>query len=134
MAGFGSESGADALFTQNARVGPALAFYLSGHSTTQRYADLCKESHMELVILPQGLFIFYGALVLSCGVGLGTVLGRNLLRRRHAPIPEPPDLLQQRVALLAQELDETVAQLARLTEEREFMRELERPRPKSIAA
>ena len=89
---------------------------------------------MEFVMLPPGLFIFYGALVLSCGVGLGTVLGRNLLRRRHAPIPEPPDLLQQRVALLEQELDETVAQLARLTEEREFMRELVRPRPKSIAA
>ena len=89
---------------------------------------------MEFVILPQGLFIVYGALVLSCGVGLGTVLGRNLLRRRHAPIPEPPDLLQQRVALLEQELDATVAQLARLTEEREFMRELERPRPQGVAA
>ena len=47
---------------------------------------------MEFVILPQGLFIVYGALVLSCGIGLGAVLGRNLLRRRHAPIPEPPAL------------------------------------------
>ena len=37
MAGFGSESVADALFWQNARVGPALAFYLNGHSTTKRY-------------------------------------------------------------------------------------------------
>ena len=89
---------------------------------------------MDFVILPQGLFIFYGALVLGCGVVLGTVLGRNLLRRRQAPAPEPPDLLQQRVALLEQELDHTVTQLARLTEERDFVRELKRPRPQGFAA
>ncbi len=89
---------------------------------------------MDLVTLPQSLFIFYGALVLSCGVVLGTVIGRNLLRRRPSPTPEPPELLQQRVALLEQELDQTVSQLARLTEERDFMRELKRPRTHGVAA
>jgi len=89
---------------------------------------------MDLVTLPQGLFIFYGALVLSCGVVLGTVIGRNLLGRRQAPTPEPPELLQQRVALLEQELDLTVSQLARLTEERDFMRELKRSRTQGVAA
>ena len=37
---------------------------------------------MNFVTLPQALFVFYGTLVLACGVGLGVIIGRNWGRRR----------------------------------------------------
>jgi hypothetical protein len=89
---------------------------------------------MDLVSLPQALFVFYGALVLSCGVGLGVVLGRNLKRRIRANEPEPPEQLQRRVALLEQELEITSGELHRLVDDRQFMRELNRPRDHAAAA
>jgi hypothetical protein len=48
--------------------------------------------------------------------------------------PQPPELLQSRVALLEQELDLTRAELSRLGEDREFMRELRPPRDRVSAA
>jgi hypothetical protein len=32
---------------------------------------------MDFVTIPQGLFVFYGALILGCGAGLGIIVGRN---------------------------------------------------------
>ena len=87
---------------------------------------------MDFVTLPQWLFIFYGALVLCCGVGLGVIAGRN--RKRRPTATEPPELMQRRIALLEQELDLTSAQLQRLLEDREFMRELRPPRARITAA
>ena len=89
---------------------------------------------MDLVTLPQALLVFYGALVLSCGVGLGVVVGRNLKRRVAAGDPEPPEQLQRRVALLEQELDITNGELRRLLEDRSFMRELKPPGDRAAAA
>jgi hypothetical protein len=45
---------------------------------------------MNLVTLPQSLFVFYGALVLMCGVGLGVVVGRNWKRRGAVTEPGHP--------------------------------------------
>jgi hypothetical protein len=89
---------------------------------------------MNFVTLPQPLFIFYGALVLGCGVALGVIAGRNWRRRSIVSDPQPPELLQSRVALLEQELDLTRAELSRLVETREFMRELRPPRDRVAAA
>ena len=55
---------------------------------------------MDLVTLPQGLFVFYGALVLACGGVLGAIIGRNWKRLRAATEPEPPEVLRLRVLLL----------------------------------
>jgi hypothetical protein len=96
--------------------------------------DSFAEQHMEFVTLPQALFVFYGGLVLSCGIALGVVVGRNWKRRPPAGAPEPPELLQNRVALLEQELDITSAELRRLTDDRAFMRELRPPRDSAAAA
>jgi hypothetical protein len=92
------------------------------------------ELQMDFVTLPQGLFIFYGALVLCCGVSLGVIAGRNWKRRPTATEPQPPELMQRRIALLEQELDVTSAQLQRLLEDRDFMRELRPPRARITAA
>ena len=89
---------------------------------------------MDLVTLPQPLFVFYGALVLACGVALGVIVGRNWKRRPVVKDPQPPELLQSRVALLEQELDLTRAELSRFVETREFMRELRPPRDRATAA
>jgi len=89
---------------------------------------------MDLVTLPQMLFVFYGALVLSCGVGLGMIVGRNWKRRQPPSAPQPPELLHRRVALLEQELETTSAELRRLLDDREFMRELRSPRDCAGAA
>jgi len=66
--------------------------------------------------------------VLLSGGMLGIIVGRNVGRRlaRMAPEP-PPELLERRVALLESELDAATTAVQRLTEEREFMRELRRP-------
>ena len=87
---------------------------------------------MELVTLPHALFVTYGGLVLSCGVALGVVVGRSWKRRPPGGAPEP-ELLQNRVALLEQELDVTSAELRRLTDDRAFMRELRPPRGSAAA-
>ena len=87
---------------------------------------------MEFVTVPQALFAFYGGIVLSCGVALGVVVGRNLKRRPPAS-PLEPELLQNRVALLEQELDAATAELGRLTDDRAFMRELRSPRGSAAA-
>lgn len=89
---------------------------------------------MDLVTLPHGLLEFYGALVLTCGVCLGLVVGRNLRRRPPATNPEPPELAQQRIQLLERDLDASRAELERLVDDRDFMRELRRPRSRLDAA
>ena len=83
---------------------------------------------MEFVTLPTGLFLFYGALVLGCGTVLGAIFGRNSVRRALTSPPQPPELIERRVAQLEDEIDAAHAALLRLTEEREFMRELRPPR------
>ena len=87
---------------------------------------------MDFVTLPQGLFVFYGALVLSCGIGLGIVLTRNWARLRGQDSPPPSDLLQRRVALLEEDLDLTDAAVQQLVDEREH--EPRRPRARVAAA
>ena len=77
---------------------------------------------MDFVTLPYGLFIFYGGLVLACGIGLGAVIGRNWPGRRGNS-PPPAELLQRRVALLEEDLDLTDAALQHLIDERERVRE-----------
>ena len=89
---------------------------------------------MDLVTLPQALFVFYGALVLTCGVALGVIAGRRWSRPSSTTTPEPPDLPQQRVTLLELELDQASRELERLLADREYMRELRPPRPRSAAA
>jgi hypothetical protein len=83
---------------------------------------------MDMVMLPQALFIFYGALVLACGVGLGVVVGRQVRRSTTTPKLEPPDDVRRRIALLEEELDLTRHELQRLLDDRQFMRELRPPR------
>ena len=89
---------------------------------------------MDLVTLPHGLLEFYGALVLACGVVLGVVVGRTWKRTPAATDPEPPELLQRRVLLLEKDLDVTRAELERLVDDRDLMRELRRPRTRAGAA
>jgi hypothetical protein len=89
---------------------------------------------MDFVTLPHGLFLFYGGLVLSCGVILGVIVGRNWKRRARGSDPVPPEILQRRVALLEQQLDQTGAELQRLLDDRDFMRELRPPRAAAAAA
>ena len=116
---------------------PAAFFVIAPQQNCGRYADMddsLPEQQMEFVTLPQALFVFYGGLVLSCGIALGVVVGRNWKRRPPAGAPEPPELLQNRVALLEQELDITSAELRRLTDDRAFMRELQPPRDSAAAA
>ena len=87
---------------------------------------------MDFVTLPHGLFVFYGALVLGCGVVLGVVIGRNLRRRPASP---PPDrLLQRRVDLLEEGLDLTDAAVERLVDDRERSRGLRSRRARPAAA
>jgi hypothetical protein len=88
---------------------------------------------MEFVTLPHWLFLFYGALVLACGASLGVIVGRNWRRRPAATEPEPPELLQRRLLSLEQDLDLTRAELERLADDRDFMRELRRPRTQGAA-
>jgi hypothetical protein len=89
---------------------------------------------MDLVTLPQALFIFYGALVLTCGVGLGVIVGRNWKRRSAASEPEPTEALLRRVANLEHELDQATGELQRVLDDRDFMREVRPPRTRDVAA
>jgi hypothetical protein len=89
---------------------------------------------MSLVTLPQALFVFYGALVLTCGVGLGVVVGRNWKRRSTDREPEPPEVLLRRVADLEHELDQATGELQRARDDRDFIRELRPPRTREEAA
>lgn len=89
---------------------------------------------MSFVTLPQALFVFYGALVLSCGIALGIVVGRNWSRRAPTKSPDVQDELHRRVALLEQELEVTGSELRRVINEREFMRDLRSPRDSAEAA
>ena len=88
---------------------------------------------MDFVTLPYGLFVFYGALVLACGIGLGAVIGRNWPRHR-GKVPPPAELLQCRVALLEEDLDLTDAALQQLLDERERVREFRSPHSRDAAA
>ena len=89
---------------------------------------------MNLVTLPQTLFVFYGALVLTCGVGLGVIVGHNWKRRSAASEPEPTEALLRRVANLEHELDHATRELQRTLDDRDFMRELRPPRTRDVAA
>ena len=89
---------------------------------------------MNLITLPQALFVFYGALVLTCGVGLGVVVGRNWKRRRAYSEPEPPEVLLRRVADLERELDRATDELQRALNDHDFIRELRPPRTRDAAA
>ncbi len=89
---------------------------------------------MNLITLPQALFVFYGALVLTCGVGLGVVVGRNWKRRRTDSEPEPPDVLLRRVSDLEHELHRATGELQRVLDDRDFIRELRPPRTRKGAA
>ena len=89
---------------------------------------------MDFVTLPHGLFLFYGALVLSCGVTFGVIVGRNWKRRAALSDPTPPEILQRRMLQLEEELELTRADLQRLLDDRDFMRELRPPRPSASAA
>lgn len=89
---------------------------------------------MDLVVIPHALMVFYGGLVLGCGGVLGFILARNIARLGRVPTPPAPELVERRVALLEQELEGTQAELKRLLEEREFLRELREPRPRAKRA
>lgn len=89
---------------------------------------------MNLITLPQTLFVFYGALVLTCGVGLGVVVGRNWKRRGADSEPGPPEVLLRRVADLEHELDRATGELQRALDDRDFIRELRPPRTRDAAA
>jgi len=89
---------------------------------------------MNLITLPQALFVFYGALVLTCGVGLGVVVGRNWKRRRVNSEPEPPDVLLRRVADLERELDRATGELQCALDDHDFIPELRPPRTRDAAA
>ncbi len=78
---------------------------------------------MELIVLPQALMIFYGAVVLACGGGLGYILGRNV-RRRIGAGPESPDTLDKRLGLVEDELGLAQSEILALREERDFLRRL----------
>ena len=89
---------------------------------------------MDLVTIPQSLLVAYGALVLVCGSVLGVIAARLWMRRVVQPQPEPPELLQARVMLLEQEMEAANAELRRLHEDEEFMRELRPPTNHEAAA
>lgn len=89
---------------------------------------------MNLILMPWGLFVTYGAIILGCGATLGVIVGRNWRRRTRGPAPVPPDLLHQRVLLLERELEDTGAEVRRLAEERDFMRDLRGPHVRGAAA
>ena len=80
---------------------------------------------MDLIVIPQALLIFFGALVLGCGSVLGVVLGRNVRKRMSEP--EPPDRLGRRIDILERELEDTRSDLRRLRDETAFLRELRAP-------
>ncbi len=83
---------------------------------------------MDLVTLPQALFVFYGALVLGCGGTLGFILGRNFGRPRRVP---PPDDLSRRLRLVEEELEIAQSELVSLRDAGEFTRRLgEAPEPR----
>ena len=88
---------------------------------------------MDFVTLPYGLFVFYGALVLACWIGLGAVIGRNWPRHR-GKVPPPVELLQYRVSLLEEDLDLTDAALQQLLDERERVHEFRSPHSGAAAA
>lgn len=81
---------------------------------------------MDFVVIPQALLMFYGAVVLLSGGGLGFIAGRN--RKRLENPPETPDLLERRISVLERELETTQAELTNLREESEFLRRLTSPR------
>jgi hypothetical protein len=87
---------------------------------------------MDLVTIPQALLAFYGAVVLSCGAGLGIILGRNFGAKRQLPKPDGPDQLARRVQLLETELDEVRGVLEQPRAEHEFLRQLPPDRQGSI--
>jgi hypothetical protein len=89
---------------------------------------------MNLVTLPQTLFVFYGALVLTCGVCLGVIVGRNWKRRDAITEPEPPEVLLRRVVNLEHELGQATSELQRVLDDRDFTRELRRPGARDVAA
>ncbi len=84
---------------------------------------------MDLIVIPQALMVFYGLLVLGCGSALGFVLARNI--RKQISEPDPPLLLERRIEILEQELEETQSDLSRLAQESSFLRELRAPEKKS---
>lgn len=87
---------------------------------------------MDLIMIPQALLVFYGAIVLGGGGVLGYILGRN--RNRSETSPEPPELLERRIQLLEEELTEAQLMLGDLKAEREFMRKLRSPEDRTAAA
>lgn len=87
---------------------------------------------MDLIMIPQALLVFYGAVVLGCGGTLGYILGRN--RKRSKTPPEPPELYERRIQLLEEELTEAQLTLSDLKAEREFMRRLKGPQDGTAAA
>lgn len=89
---------------------------------------------MNLITLPQALFVFYGALVLTCGMALGVVIGRTWKRRGVDGEPEPPEMPLRRVADLERELDRATDELQRALGDRDFIRELRPPRTREEAA
>ena len=81
---------------------------------------------MDLIMLPQALFVFYGALILGCGSVLGFILGRNF--QKEISEPDPPLLLERRISTLESELEDTQSELHRLKNESQFLSELHAPK------
>lgn len=89
---------------------------------------------MELTTLPSTLAGIYAIVIFASGGTLGVIIGRHIRWRRAMRAPEPPpELLERRITLLEAELDEATAAIRRLTDERDFMRELRRPHDRATS-
>ncbi len=89
---------------------------------------------MDVIMISRDLYMAYGVTLLGAGAVVGVIVARLLGRRAPRQVPPSPELLQRRLLLLEQELEHTNADVRRLLDDRDFMRELRPPRNRIAAA
>jgi hypothetical protein len=83
---------------------------------------------MDLIVIPQTLMFVYGGIVLSSGLVLGFVAGRQKRLRKIDRHPDPQAPIDRRVEVLELEVEELRRELDATLAEKDFMRELGKPR------
>ena len=77
----------------------------------------------EIVALPFGLMLSYGAIVLAAGATLGIIVARQFRPLARPPLALP-DQLEHRFAVLEEEMDYARAMIDDLVDERDFVKRL----------